>query len=307
MLETLVKAVSLGYLLGAVHLSIAAALWSLIRGKVAPGLRANTGYWIFLGASIMTLFGLSYILYGVVTFQITMTTNYFHKLMYGGGATAITALGIGVMVLSLIMAAWSFLRARLPKDHDSTKETVDGVTIKHTNLIPTACVYGVLKPQVWVNPEYWQGLSTVQKQLALTHEMEHIRRKDNFRKLLMQFIAALYSLVPWVRLWPDRYELDSELAVDDHCRNVPSEADYHDLIANATSFTLRRVLQPVGSALSQADLKQRLDVLNSTWKPGSRPATLVLAGIACVLSTIPVVLLLSHPNTRCLLACYLGY
>ena len=123
----------------------------------------------------------------------------------------------------------------------------------------------------------------------------------------MQFTAALYSLVPWIAKWPEQYELDSELAVDDHCRNLQQGNDYQDLIANATSFTLQRALQPVRSSLSQADLKQRLEVLNSSWKKGSRTLSLIIAGIACILSTLPVLLLLSHPNTRCLLACYLGY
>ncbi len=116
MLETLVKAVSLGYLLGVAHLSIATALWWFIRKRVAPGLRADTGFLIFLGASLMTLFGLSYILFGVVTFKIEMTTAFFHQLMHGMGGTTITTLGIGVMVLSLVMAARSFLRARLPRE-----------------------------------------------------------------------------------------------------------------------------------------------------------------------------------------------
>jgi len=61
------------------------------------------------------------------------------------------------------------------------------------------------------------------------------------------------------------------------------------------------------SGLSHADLGIRLRTLAAPRRAGSAlsPALTVLA--CALLGALPVALLLSHPVTRCLLACYLGY
>lgn len=302
----LIKAVSLAYLLGVVSMSIASVVWWAVRVNLAPQSRAGAGFFALVLSTITSL-GLSIMIAaGVVTRSIRMTTPYFGGLMRGNGALLITLSGWGVLLLSLALLLRSIAQTRWPPPVTAAWREA-GLLLRHNPAIATAMLVGVWRPELWVNPQYWASLSPSAQGLVLHHERQHLRRRDNLHKLLLHYIAGLYFALPWIRHWPAGYELDSELAVDDACRRELPEAQYRALVAGAVETAVHFKPRVVSSALSQADLALRLQVLLAPRRAAHAPLAVCCAVLPVLLSAAPAIALLCNPVSRCFFACYLGY
>jgi hypothetical protein len=306
MLVAAIKAVSLAYLLGLITLSLAALYWRATELLVVPRHRASVSFWLLLAVSVLTLGCTGYILWAVVSFRIQMITGYFHRLMEGGWAAAIVGGGLAVLLLSLALAFVSWRRSRVPPAGESLGQ-VQGLEIRASESADTASLVGVIHPEIWVNPEYWSGIDAESRDAVLAHELVHLRRRDNLRKLVVQFIATLYYAVPWIRSWPARFEQYTEFAVDDACRRELGKPRYLELISNAAQFILRRYQGAVASNLSASEMVMRLNALESAPVSRGRGMFIGLGLLGTAVSMLPAVALTLHPLSRCLLACYLGY
>jgi hypothetical protein len=306
-----VKTLSMGYLVGLASMSLATLLWRILRPRLAPQQRADTGFGVIFGAFAATWLLAFLIWVGVVREVINMTTSYFHCLMFGGWGAGITATGAGVLTISLLLAGVVWLRGRTPHSPSQPLTVVSGLAVLANEGISTAGLVGCWRPAVWVNPHYWAQLTHDERELALAHERAHLRRRDNLKKLLLQFAATMYAVLPFSRRWVSDYELDCELAVDDRCRAELNEGRYAGLVARSAEFALglhgrTAVVPAVASGMSQADLRTRLLHLGLPRRPHS-PWHIPGAAMAVLAALLPIGLMLSHSVTRCLLACYLGY
>jgi hypothetical protein len=308
-----IKVFSLGYLLVLIGLSLAHLAWRLLRPRIAPVLRADIGFIILSGTWLINAGLAFYIWWGVVNGKILMTTHYFCHLMSGGWGNGITAAGLTVLGISVALVAWGWRRGTVPRRLDGTLSQMGGTVVRPASGIATAALVGVARPEVWVNPDYWQSLSQPEKGLALAHEAQHLRRRDNLKKLTLAVLAGLHGVLPWSRSWYAQYELDSELAVDDACRRSQPEQSYRELVADALSFALAgaplkaQPQVPQHSALSRAGLSERLAILARPRVSGSWPSAALFGLGLCLLGSAHTLALLSHPLPRCFLACYLGY
>lgn len=303
---TLFKAVSLAYVLGALSLSLASLLWWQLRRALAPQARSTAAFYTLLLSALLSLIISLCIAAAVITHGIQMTTPYFHGLMGGTGAALITYSGWAVLLLSIWLSLRSILRSRLPRSLQTGWREA-GLDIVTNSGVATACLVGIWKPELWVNPTYWDRLNANERSLVLHHENVHVRRHDNLRKLVLQYIAGLYFVLPWIRRWPADYELDSELAVDDICRTELPEVQYSAVVACAVEIMSQRQLQQVSSALSQADIVARLSALLSPRRSSNPALPAAVALLTAAFSSAPGMMLLSYPVSRCFLACYLGY
>lgn len=342
-IAALIKVFSLGYLLTLFGLGLAALLWRFIRPRQAPALRADAGFALLAGAWLLNSLLAAGIWWGVVNYKILMTTSHFHHLMYGGWSDGITGTGLMVCGISLMLLAWGWQRGTLPqrlKDEDALASVSDSrgraVPVRAASGVATAALVGVIRPEIWVNADYWQGLSSAERELAYAHELTHLRRGDNLRKLLLACIGGLFAVLPGARGWASGYEQDSELAVDDACRRSHDESAYRGLIAGALEFLLQGAAQPAmatvesparaalaGSAmpvdsslgkllrsrsnLAHGALLERLKLLALPAQQSSWRSAAALVLLLLLLSAAHSLALLSHPVPRCLLACYLGY
>jgi beta-lactamase regulating signal transducer with metallopeptidase domain len=308
-LWALVRVVSMGYLLGLATLSLAALLWHLLRPRLAPHVRADASMWILAGAFALNS-ALAVVIYlGVINDKILMTTNYFHQLMFGGWGLMIVITGGLTFIASLILAWLNWRKGRVPAASGNGEGDLHhkAQKLRPNSLIPTISLVGAWRPEVWVNPAYWAGLSDEQRELALAHEYMHKSRRDNPRRLAVMYIAGLYAVLPWVRSWVKDFELDTELAVDDACRQRYPGGQYAALIAHATEYVLRWDQPVVASHLSSSEHAVRLRTLSHPRRE-QPPLLARIAGLAvAAFSILPAAALLFHPVSRCLCACYLGY
>jgi len=304
----LIRVVSLGYLLGLITLSLASLLLAVLRPRLAPTLRAETGFFILTGAFLLNSLLAVTIYLGVVSDRIQMTTSYFHRLMYGGWGAAIVLAGALTLATSLVLAWLHWRRGRVP-GNQSSRETIrhGDYMLRASDAIPTISLVGVWRPEIWVNPDYWSQLEDYQREMALAHEECHRRRRDNLRRLMIMYIGALYAILPWARRWARSQELDCELAVDNTCRQNCDPQAYLSLIVHATARTLEWKKPVVASHLSYAEQSLRLRELVKPYGWYSPITARVLGISVATLSVLPAAAILLNPVSRCLCACYLGY
>jgi beta-lactamase regulating signal transducer with metallopeptidase domain len=137
--------------------------------------------------------------------------------------------GMGTLLAGIWKAAAALLRASRTVARWSSDTGVIGVGRVHSmdsisvlrisGAAPPLTAAGILRPRVWLSRAAEFVLSERELLSALRHEVVHVRRRDNLRKLILRLIA-----------FPGMVELEStwreatEMAADDAAVSSASEA-----------------------------------------------------------------------------------
>jgi beta-lactamase regulating signal transducer with metallopeptidase domain len=78
---------------------------------------------------------------------------------------------------------------------------------------------GILRPRVWLSSAAEFALTERELQCALRHELVHVRRRDNLRKLVLRLVAA-----PGMKQLEKAWREATEMAADDAAVSNASEA-----------------------------------------------------------------------------------
>jgi Zn-dependent protease with chaperone function len=105
--------------------------------------------------------------------------------------------------------------------------------------LPTLVAAGILRPKVLLSRQAEFVLTPEELQTALRHELAHVRRLDNLRKLLMRF-AAFPGMAELEASWRQA----AEMAADDAAVSSSSEA--LDLAAALIKLSRLGPLEPPG-------------------------------------------------------------
>ena len=303
----LIRAVSLGYLLGLVSLSLAVLLWRAVERFITPAHRATLRFTVLTGTFILNSLLAVVIYLGVVNSRILMTTSYFHRLMYGGWGLTIVATGMLLLGASLVLAWLRWQQGKVPRPAGTGGYLVHGThRLRLTDRLPTIAIVGAWAPELWVNRGYWDQLDGEERGMAVGHEATHLRRRDNLARLLVSYITGLYAVLPWLHRWNSAYELDCELAVDEGCHRRYGPA-YLRLVARAAERAFNWRADAVASHLTSSDHAARLRALAQPQPGVARPLGWTIAAVVTLLSIAPAAGLLLFPLSRCFCACYLGY
>jgi beta-lactamase regulating signal transducer with metallopeptidase domain len=135
---------------------------------------------------------------------------------------------------SRTVAQWSSEeRATAPGPFDS----MNSVSVRISGTAPPLTAAGILRPGVWLSPAAEFVLTEREFETALRHEVVHVRRRDNLRKLVLRLVA-----------FPGMAELESawreatEMAADDAAVSSASEA--LDLAAAVIKLSRLAPLKP---------------------------------------------------------------
>ncbi len=194
-----------------------------------------------------------------------------------GAVPVILALcGIAVLLAGIWKAASALLRAsRTVADWSSRACATDSAAfevsvLRISGAAPPLTAAGILWPSVWLSRAAESVLTGRELQCALRHEVAHVRRRDNLRKLILRFVA-----------FPGMAELESawreaaEMAADDAAVSTASEA--LDLAAAVIKLSRVGSLEPPAE-LTTALVHSPLESLNArverllAWSEPRRPA-----------------------------------
>lgn len=82
--------------------------------------------------------------------------------------------------------------------YDIEPPIIKKVPQKFFNEVPCACVMGFLSPILLIISEQWEILSKEQKQAVITHEVYHIKKKDNVLNIFCILLQSLQWFNPLV-------------------------------------------------------------------------------------------------------------
>jgi Zn-dependent protease with chaperone function len=88
-----------------------------------------------------------------------------------------------------------------------------------TMILPTMTAAGIVRPKVLLSATAESVLTANELQAALNHEVAHVRRCDNLKKLLLRFVAF-----PGMAGLEDAWLKVTEMAADDAAVSNTSEA-----------------------------------------------------------------------------------
>lgn len=145
-------------------------------------------------------------------------------------------------------------------------------------------VFGFFRPRILVPPALVEKLSAAELQQVVLHEMEHLRRGDDWTNLLQKIGLALFPLNP-VLLWVEhRLCAERELACDDRVLRLSgARKAYAICLTRLAEYSmLRRGMSLVlGAWERQSELVRRVHrLLQRPHQPmGARQTALVTGGL----------------------------
>ena len=148
-------------------------------------------------------------------FPITYKVNLLEDLFNTASVIWLVVSLAAVLTLTVIY----FITLGEMKDAQKLKDN-----IYISDKIKTPAVYGIIKPKIVLPTEY----KTSEPDFILMHERAHIKRKDNFIRLLTLVIACVHWFNPFVWLMLKLLYSDIELACDEAVLSKCNEAERKD-------------------------------------------------------------------------------
>jgi len=150
--------------------------------------------------------------------------------------------GAALAVFGLLNAVRAIRRAtRTISDWTSTAEAVHSSVpfpvLRIGRSVPAMTAAGIMRPRILLSGSAEFVLNGNELRTALNHEIAHIRRRDNLKKLLLRFIAF-----PGLRGLESAWLEATEMAADDAA--VSSTADALDLAAALIKLSTLRAAEP---------------------------------------------------------------
>jgi beta-lactamase regulating signal transducer with metallopeptidase domain len=233
-------------------------------GSAPPPVQLNVA-WSFLIAGLWAAMALGR------AAQLLLSAHRSHKL--AAQATALQAGATLEALLSVGTDGWLCRRAGLCTSPDVARPSV----------------FGFLRPRILLPASLVETLSPLELQQVVMHEMEHLRRGDDWTNLLQKLGLVLFPLNP-VLFWVERRLCaERELACDDRVlRTTGARRAYAVCLTRLAEYSmLRRSFSVVIGALErQSELVSRVHrILRQPQETigGRRAAVLTAALIAGVL------------------------
>ncbi len=204
-------------------------------------------------------------------------------LLLAGASKAVSSLWRATQAT----ARWSgesHLLARTRSDHGIL------VSVSRTSAVaPPLTAAGILRPQVWLSTIAEFVLTERELQAALRHEIVHVDRHDNLRKLVLRFVAF-----PGMARLENAWREATEIAADDAAVFSCSEAlDLAAAVIKLSRITPLQQSSELATALVHSPAKSLNERVNrliewseqrqkavgsaSLWYPLSASATVLLA------------------------------
>jgi beta-lactamase regulating signal transducer with metallopeptidase domain len=165
-----------------------------------------------------------------------------------------------------------------------------------SNEVARPSVLGFFRPRILVPPVLLDGLAPAELRQVVIHEMEHLRRGDDWTNLLQKLALVLFPLNPAL-LWVERRLCaERELACDDHVLNSGSGRKAYALcLTHLAEYSLMRrgFSLVLGAWERRPELVRRVHriLTQPSRTMGRKPAlavcaTLIAGALGCTLALV---------------------
>jgi beta-lactamase regulating signal transducer with metallopeptidase domain len=194
----------------------------------------------FVVAAAVTL---AFVLPSFLRFEPRAIDEYMSgwSVVLGLSGIAVVLAGIWRALAALVRASRTVLRwsrgARVVESNPIHDFTNPAPVLRISEVAPPFAVSGILRCTLWLSRPAQFLLTERELQTALRHEVAHVRRRDNLRKLILHFVAF-----PGMTELENAWREATEMAADDAA--VSSESDALDLAAAVLKLSRLISLHP---------------------------------------------------------------
>ncbi len=171
---------------------------------------------------------------------------------------AILLVGTALFLYSLVKAGHSVLSMNHKLGLAEGTQSHDGFLIIPSQT-PAAFVAGLLQPRPYLTSSAVRLLSGAERRIVAAHELEHVRRRDPVKLLVLRMAASLFPGFQWIE---DEWKAAAELECDSASLRGGAQPE-------EVSLTILKLARSVGSASpalayaagTDAALRQRVESL----------------------------------------------
>lgn len=177
--------------------------------------------------------------------------------------------GSALRIALKTVASWSEAATVIGSEAVGQNKSV--AVLLSSSAVATVAAAGIVKPTVWLSPAAQYLLNGRELRSALRHEIVHVRRKDNLRKLILHFVAF-----PGMAKLESAWREATEMAADDAAVSNGSEA--LDLASAVIKLSRLAPLDPPSELMmalvhsSTASVNARVERLIAWGEERQRPA-----------------------------------
>jgi uncharacterized protein (TIGR03435 family) len=171
---------------------------------------------------------------------------------------ALVCLWTGGFAAILIIRFRGWLRIRAAVQSSTPMDLPLGVEVRSAPGLLEPGVVGLLRPVLFLPVGIAERLTPLQLQAVLTHELSHVRRRDNLFAAIHMIVEAIFWFHPLVWWIGARLVEERERACDEEVLRLGSEPQvYAEGILNVCKFYVESPLVCV-SGVTGSDLKKRV-------------------------------------------------
>jgi beta-lactamase regulating signal transducer with metallopeptidase domain len=207
---------------------------------------------------------------------------------------ALIRLVAGLRLLRRIVAASSPLpaarRRRLTRLDTETRSR--GVELRVSTAIPAACAVGFRRPCIVLGRTLIDTLDDEALEAIVLHEYAHLRRRDDWSRLLQRLLLALAGLHPAVRWICRQIDVECESACDRWAaERSGAPVVYARALAHAAGLSTRMspILAPAAAGLGAGLRRRVLRVLDERAPDRRTRWTVSAFGVAALLAFVVAV------------------
>jgi uncharacterized protein (TIGR03435 family) len=204
---------------------------------------------------------------------------------------AIWVTGTVLLSLPIVAGLWEFRRLRRSASSwtRGTKNLDSTVDLLLHDETSGPMTLGLARPAI-IFPTDAESWDNAALQRALTHELEHVRRRDYLVHLIARLACSVYWFHPLVWLSWRRLRLEAERACDDAVLRQSEATEYADQLVTIAAHMTPSARTPLLAMASRSDLKMRVAaVLDATQRRGRAGTICITIALASVLLLVGVI------------------
>jgi len=225
--------------------------------------------------------GIQFTVPGNITFTIADLFSQFIPSVLLNGLCLFLLLGSLISLLNQCLCYRRF-STLLNRERRNYFEKDPLPIITSPSLVGSPFVAGFISPTIYIPQNLSQTLSRQEYEAILAHEMEHIRYKDNFTRLLLGIIRSLFWWIPtqWLQ---KRIEAGQEIGCDRNCKNYGVHPlDLASAICKAAKDSAQAPKQMLAHHLAQHTIQTRLNLLLDGTPARWRGVQWLCCGVAAI-------------------------
>ncbi len=179
---------------------------------------------------------------------------------------------------------------RILNDYIKVMNVREKVLLRYTDKIDSPCLYGLIKPVIFIPINTAERISEDEFKYIIIHELSHLKRKDILIKWITIILNIIYWFNPVIRYGFYKMSDDCEVSCDDYALkylNNNENIDYGNAIIKVLELGHKRnaLIATTSMIINKSEIKRRI-IMISKYKRVSMKS--IICGVLVIITAAAV-------------------